>query len=405
MESRMNTITALLLSFAAPGADGRPNDVCAADIAKARECVKQLANTKFKVRDTAEKQLIALGLASLDALKEGEKDADLHVQERCRNLQPTIRALTLQKRIDSFLANRDGPIPENLPFAAAFLKLTADSKEARKLYADVLVINPQMLDAIDQDKTKGVGLFQAYCQEIQQQTQYVQGIDYRERQKMITRAHVAMYFLLSSEMSADKSGRISSYGYTFLNAPTLNETLIRDDATTAPFRKLFLNWIEKEPQPYMVQRAVQIAAEARMKEALPLVLKLMNRKDLQGYTRAQTVLLLTKVGTKEHLKEVEPLLDDKSVIGNFGINNKMGQVQMRDVGLAVCIKLSGQKMSSYPFDVMQGADDNLYMSYIYCAFSSEEKREEAHKQYKDWKAKGSPLDPNEKLPQPKEVKK
>jgi hypothetical protein len=102
---------------------------------------------------------------------------------------------------------------------------------------------------------------------------------------------------------------------------------------------------------------------------------------------------------------MEPLLDDKSVIGNFGINNKMGQVQMRDVALAVCIKLSGQKMSSYPFDLMQAADDNLHMSYVYCAFTSEEKREEAHKQYKNWKEKGPPLDPNEKLPPPRESKK
>jgi hypothetical protein len=388
----MNMIAALLLTVAAPGADARPSEISTADVTKARELIKQLGDKKFKVRQTAEKQIVALGLAALGALKEGESNPDLHIQERCRNLQPMIRALTLQKRIDNFLANRDGPIPSDLPFAQNFLKLTEDSKEARKLYADVLVINPQLLDAIDQDRTKGISLFQAFCQEIQQQTQYVQGIDYRERQKLITRSHVALYFLLSSELSEDKSGRTSNYGYTFMNAPTLNEALTKDDATTAPFKKLFLNWIEKEPQPYMVQRGVQIAADAKMKEALPLVLKLMNRKDLQGYARAQTTLLLTKVGTKEHIKEVEPLLDDKTIIGNFGINNKMGQVQMRDVALAVCIKLSGQKMSSYPFDVMQGADDNLYMSYIYCAFTCDEKREEAQKQYRDWKAKGSPVE-------------
>lgn len=397
----MNMIAALLLSMAAPGADTRSNEVSPADIAKARDLIKLLADKKFRVRDAAEKQLVSLGLASLDALKEGEKHPDLHVQERCRLLQPQIRSLTLQKRIDRFVANRDGPIPSDLPFAQSFLKLTDDSPEARKLYTDVLLVNPQLLDAVDQDKTKGISAFQAFCQEIQQQTQYVQGIDYREQQKLITRGHVALYFLLSSELSADKTGRISNYGYTFMNAPTLNETLVKDEPANAPFRKLFLNWIEKEPQPYMVQRGVQIAADAKMKEALPLVLKLINRKDLQGYSRAQTALLLTRVGTKEHIKEMEPLLEDKTVIGNVGINNKMGSVQMRDVALAVCIKLSGQKISSYPFDVMQGADDNLHQSYIYCAFTSDERREEAHKQYKDWKAKGSPIEPKDKVTQPK----
>ena len=401
----MNTIAAALLFMATPGADPQPSAVPPADTARARELVKQLADKKFKVRETAEKEIISLGLAALEALKEGEKHPDLHVQERCRLLQPMIRALTLQKRIDKFLANRDGPIPANLPFAANFLKLTEDTKEARKLYADVLVINPQLLDAIDQDKIKGLTMFTAFCQEAQQRTQYVPGVDYRERQKSITRADVALYFLLSSELSQDKTGRASSYGYTFMNAPVLPETLNKDDAASAAFKKLFLSWIEKEPQPYMVQRGVQIAAEAKMKEALPLVLKLINKKDLQGYARAQTALLLTKVGSKEHIKDMEPLLDDKTIIGNFGINNKMGQVQMRDVALAVCIKLSGQKMSAYPFDVMQGSDDNLYMSYIYCAFSNDEKREAAHKQYRDWKEKGQPPESKEKLPQPKESKK
>jgi hypothetical protein len=36
---------------------------------------------------------------------------------------------------------------------------------------------------------------------------------------------------------------------------------------------------------------------------------------------------------------------------------------------------------------MKGNDEVLYMSYIYCAFSSEAKREAAHKKYQDLKAK------------------
>lgn len=397
----MNLVVAILL-VAAPSADSRPSEVPPADVAKARELIKQLADSRFKVRDAAEKQIVSLGLASLDALKDGEKHPDLHVQERCRLLQPMIRALTLQRRIDAFLAKRDGPIPANLPLAASFLKLTEDSKEARKLYAEILVINPQMLDTIDQDKVKGTAMFVSYCQEVQQRSQYVPGVDYRERQKLITRADVALYFLLSSELSQDRTGRVSSYGYTFMNAPALPETLGKEDTDSAVFKKLFLNWVEKEPQPYMVQRAVQIASDAKMKEALPLVLKLIERKDLQGYARAQTALLLTRVGTKEHIKLMEPLLEDKAVIGNFGINNKMAQVQMRDVALAVCIKLSGQKMSDYPFDVMQGGDANIHQSYIYCAFSSDEKRDEAQKKYKESKEKSPQAkEPNPKDPQPK----
>jgi hypothetical protein len=99
--------------------------------------------------------------------------------------------------------------------------------------------------------------------------------------------------------------------------------------------------------------------------------------------------LFPTLGAKEDLKEIEPLLEDKTLIGAFNINNKHGQVQMRDVALAVCINLSGQKMRDFNFDVMNGNDDFFQTSYIYCAFSSNEKREAAHQKYKEFQAKAA----------------
>jgi hypothetical protein len=391
----MATTAAVILSMlagTAAAAEARTNEIPAADIAKAQTLVKQLGDAKFKVRDSAEKQLVSLGMASLDALKEGEKSTDLHVQERCRLLQPMIRGLTLQKRIDAFLANQDGPLPKNLPLVENFIKITGDTKEARKLYSEVLQLNAQMLDVAERDVKKGAEDFGAYCQEVNNRMRYVPGVDYREVQKRVTKADVALYFLMTSQLKDDPSNRISNFGYTFLNAPSLPESLAREDETTLPFKKLFLSWVEKAPQPYLVQRGLQLAAEAKMKEALPMVLKQIKEKNVPVYTRAQTALLLVKVGNKEHIKDVEPLLDDKTVVGSFGINNKQGQVQMRDVALAICIKLSGQKMADYDFDVMKGNDDFIYQSYIYCAFSGDDKREAAHMKYKESKDK-----PAEKL--------
>jgi hypothetical protein len=380
--------TALILSLLAGTAAAEARDEApAADVAKARALIKQLGDAKFKVRDSAEKELVHLGLASLEALKEGEKNSDLHIQERCRQLQPMIRALTLQKRIDNFLAHRDGPLPKNLPFVVSFMAITGDSKEARQLYAEVLQINPQLLDDAERDQKKGLDQFAAYCQEVNQRTTYRPGVNYEAQRRLVTRADVALYFLLSSEFKNDPTNRVANFGYSFLNAPSIPETLGKDDPAAQPFKKLFLSWVEKQAQPYLVQRGLQIAAEAKMKETLPLVLKQIKEKNVPIYTRAQTALLLVKVGNKEHVKEVEPLLEDKTIVGTFGINNKQGQVQMRDVALAICIKLSGQKMSEYDFDVMKGNDDFIYQSYIYCAFSGDDKREAAHKKYKELKDK------------------
>ena len=377
-------VFALLLGTA--NAEPQPNAGPAADPSKAKELVERLGDPRFKTRDAAEKALIQLGLSSFDALKEGEKHSDPHVRGRCRELQPIIRSLVLQKRIDRFLADIKGPLPKDLPFAAHFIKLTGDSKEARELYAEVLQANARLLDNAERDREKSVELFADFCQDVQNRLVYRPGVDPRTQQKSITKADVTLYFLLSVELKPtpqDANGRISNNGYSFLNSPNLTENLAKDAPAAVPLKKLFLVWLEKEPQPYLVQRGLQVAADAKMPEVVPLILRQINDKNVPVYTRAQTALTLAKMGTKEHLKDIEPLLQDKTVVGNFGINNKMGQVQMRDVALAVSIKLSGQKIADYDFDVMKTSEDLIHMSYVYCAFSSDAKRDEAHKKYKE----------------------
>ncbi len=354
---------------------------------RARALVKQLGDRNFKVRDAAERELIELGTASLDALKEGEQSTDVHVIDRCRALQPMIRELTLRRRIDDFIANRGEVNPKDLPLAETFLKSTGDTKEARTLFADVLTRHSSLLDLIARDKKKGLDQFTTYCQEVAQRMQFVRGVDPMAQRMNITQSDVSMYMLIAIELSADKTGRVASNAYPFLQAPSLKATLAKDTPENLPFKKLFMVWLEKEPQPHMVHQALQIAVDVKMKEAVPILLNAVKNKTTPIYSRAQTALLLAKVGEKEHLKEIEPLLEDKTVVGNFGVNNKQGTVQMRDVALAVSIKLNGQKMADYDFDVMQGSDENLYQSYIYCAFSSSEKRDAAHAKFKEWKAK------------------
>jgi len=380
----MNTAAAVILSLMAGSlsADMRGAD----DSGKARDLVKQLGDNRFKVREAAEKGLLELGSASIEALKEGEKNPDIHIQDRCRILQPVIRELTLRKRLEDFIASTDGKVPLELPLAVTFLKATGDSKDARSLYADLLNQNSPLLELIVRDKKKGGDQFLVQCQEmaVRMQNFHLGGLG----NKSVTRADVALYLLLSVEYRGDKTGRISGYGYSFMQAPILKETLAKDVPENLPLRKLFVSWMENQPQPHMVANALQIAADLKMKETVPLILKIAKDKTTQIHIRAQAALLLIKSGSKENLKDVEPLFEEKTLVGNVrGINNKQGQVQIRDIALAISIKLNGQKMSDYDFDVMIGNDDQVHTSYVYCAFSTNEKREAAHKKYKDWLAK------------------
>jgi len=372
----MFTSAALAFTLLAGGipADMSPAD----DLSKARTLVKQLGDARFKVRDAAEKGLLDLGMASLPALKEGEKSADVHVQDRCRALQPVVRDLTRRQLIEDFIADKQGVNVKELPLAELFLKAAGDSKESRALFATVIEQNGPLMELLSRDKVKGPEQYALHCQEIARQSQRL------GQRSSVTQVDAALHMLVSLEFAGDKTGRISANGYWFLQSPALKESLSKDSAENSPLRKLFLAWLEKEPQSYMVQQALQVAVDSKMSEAVPFILKSIKQKSGPIYERAQVALLLVKVGDKDHSKDLAPLLDDKTVVGHVGANNKQGQVQLRDVALAISIKLNGQKMADYDFDMMQGNEENIAQSYINCAFSTSEKREAAHKKFKEF---------------------
>jgi hypothetical protein len=382
----MNATHALILClWATPGADLADRPATADPAVRARELVSELAHPRFKVREAAERELIALGSAAIAALKQGENDADPHVRERCKALQPMIRDLELRRKMEQFIAGQGDA--KSIPMATWFLSVAGDTKASRALFAEVFSQNGLLFDTLAADRKKALEQFIAICQETAGPTHVVviNGV-MQAPQRKLARSEVAAYLMFATEL-ADKTGRASPYGYTYLRAPSLAEALSKDSADELPLKKLFLHWLEKEPQAYMVQQGLQVAVDAKMKEAMPLILKQVREKSAPIYTRAQTALLLAKVGAKEHLKDIEPLLEDKTVIGNFGINNKRGTVQLRDIALAVSVKLQGQKMADYDFDMMQGTEELIHMSYIYCAFTTDAKREAAHKKYKEFLAK------------------
>jgi hypothetical protein len=172
-------------------------------------------------------------------------------------------------------------------------------------------------------------------------------------------------------------------------------------------RKLFLDWLEKEPQSYIQQRGFQLAAQVGLKEALPIALNMLAKKDVDQWSKTQAMTALVKLGSKEHVPVLEPYLKDTSQVTtiNFG-NGDQFTVQVRDVAMGVQIQLAGQKMSDYGYDNRFGGG---WTSPHYYGFRDDKARDDAHAKWKDWAAKNlkapekkpaeSPKEPQKKEPE------
>jgi hypothetical protein len=112
----------------------------------------------------------------------------------------------------------------------------------------------------------------------------------------------------------------------------------------------------------------------------------------QGYAKAQMMVYLAKLGSKEFIPNLEKYLTDKSSVGSVGFGNgQQMSVQMRDVAMGVSALLAGQKLTDFGFDNRFGGATPT--SYIYFGFNVEpdgkesKAREEAHAKWKEWASK------------------
>ena len=62
---------------------------------------------------------------------------------------------------------------------------------------------------------------------------------------------------------------------------------------------------------------------------------------------------MAKLGGAAYIDRLEPLLEDDTPCASFKLNDQEIQTQVRDVALAVLVKLTGQDLRAYGFDRVQ----------------------------------------------------
>jgi hypothetical protein len=345
------------------------------------------------------------------------KDTDPEVSERAKQLLPQAAAVERNEKLAQLLKDPAAPPPKGLAGLDRFLKAAGDGKEARELYAEMMAVHHRTVEAAETDPKAAAEQFAMFGNEAYQKWQ--QGARtgrYSYDNLFAGRADVT-YFLF---LSADTRLRQFDAGFnrsSILFSGNQIASAIADKTGTAAMRKLFLDWLEKEPQSYLQQRGFTLAAQANMKDALPLVLRMLEKKDRDTTSKSQAMIALIRLGSKEHIPLLDPFLKDETLITtvNFG-NGPQLSVQMRDVAMGVQLQLAGQKMTDYGFDNRFGGNGQNYYCYGFPddGEGKSKARDEAHAKWKEWAAKNlakapaptpvPPGTPVERGPKPKEMK-
>jgi hypothetical protein len=386
-------ILALASLLGAPTPSTPPTDP------KLAELVKKLGAKSYRVREDAAQQLLRRGHESVSALTEGVKDADPEVSERCRQLLPQAASLERNQKLADLLKDPKSPPPKGLAGLDRFLKVTGDDKAARELYAEMLAIHHTTIEAAETDLVKAAREYRQFCDDIYNRWYAGTRVGRYSYDDMFNtgtaKADIAFFLFMSADSKLRKHDNNNGRSQMLLYSTQITKTIAEKDGSPA-MRKVFLDWLENEPQIYLQQRGFELASQANLKEALPIALKLLERKDQQTHSKAQVMIALVKFGTKEHIPVLEKYMDDKTSLGSIGFGNGMQMtIQARDVALGVSVLLSGQKLTDYGFDNRFGGGQPMqYYSFGFPdsgnGTAENKTREDAHKKWKEWKEKNDP---------------
>lgn len=367
---------AFLLGAPSPDTSGNSNPELA-------QLVRQLGAKSYRAREDAARDLLKRGAGAVAALADGIKDTDPEVSERCRQLLPQAAALDRNEKLAALTKDPSAPPPKGLAGLERFLKITGDDRGARELYAELLSIHHRTLEAAEEDPKKATDQFRQFCDEAYNKWRAgMQTGRYSYDTMFAARADITFFFFLSSDVRIRKNDVAFNRASILLNGNQISNAIGEKDGTPA-MRKIFLDWLENETQVNFQQRGFAIASQANLKEARPIALKLLERKEQQSYGKAQILIALLKLGSKEDIPKLEPLMQDKTVVTtvNFG-NGKPLTVQLRDVAMGVALQLAGQKLADFGFDnrFVGGAST----SYLYYGFPDDKTRDEAIAKWKEW---------------------
>jgi hypothetical protein len=351
-----------------------------------QELIKKLGDKSYRVREDAARELLRYGPASVAALTAGTKDTDLEVSERCRQLLPVAESLERNQKLAALVKNPSAPPPKGLAGLERFLKVTGDDKAARELYAEMMGIHHRTIEAAEKDPRVAAEQYRQFSDEIYNRwNMSARAGRYSYDNLFSGQADITFFLFLSGDKRVRAHENGMNQAYVLLYGNQIPKAISEKEGTLA-MRKLFLDWLENEPQPYLQQRGFQLAAQAGIKEALPVVLRMLKKTETDGHSAVQVMTALTKLGSKEHIPLLDKYLSDTNVVTtiNFGNGDQLS-AQVRDVAMGVQVRLAGQKLTDYGFDGRFGGNDGL--SYHYYAFRDEKSRDDAHAKWKEWKAK------------------
>jgi hypothetical protein len=400
---RLFTIAILCLSgpLFAVEADPAKLKPTAEQIARAEAIAVKLGSPIYAERDSASRELAALGRLALGVIERvlAETD-DAEVRSRCEALRPAMAAADLKAKLAAFVADADGKFDHKLPGWDKFHAITSNTAESRSLYAQMMesaaaysLIAKINATADERNAAIVIRRTEIY-NKLYGRVQRINGAiaTTADRGPPPLPDLAAQFFVEAVH------GTITEKRYAYALTSVLAQPSIRDtvaDATKgALVRKLINHWCDTRTESSEMYMAMTLASSLNHAD-VPMAkyaLKILDSATALGTQKAYALTTLAKSGDLTQIATFQKYMKDETVVSTAFVNAN-GQVertelQLRDVALVMSLLMLDQKVEDYGFQNRYAGNANIAASskfmYQYYRLNSPETRTTAFQKWTEY---------------------
>jgi len=308
--------------------------------------VQRLASDSFEVRMQAEEELLKLGSKAEDAVRKGLTSSDAQVREQCRQILSKIQQAGRETRFQAFLADMDDRLTPSLPGWKRFAALAGNGPAQRKQFLDLYQHAEAGFDEIERDPKKAGPQLAARI------TAARTALLTSSKEDEVLREVLVMLLVAGDPrlaLDAKDFNRVCGV----LTILAERSAIVKAFHANVLIRRTTWDFLKDRGNSSTQAQTATVALALGLPEARDWAMQMIQDRKQPGLVRGWSVLLAAKVGGKEAIAKLEPLLSDTTVIGTFQLGKTKLTTELGDVTLAVLLQSSGQKPEMYGFPYFQ----------------------------------------------------
>jgi hypothetical protein len=385
--------------------DPKSLQISAEELSKARTLVQKLGSEEFFARETAERELAAMGRLARVALLDGVNlDPDPEVRARCRALLPKATAEEMTARLDAFMADTENKYDHDLPgwhklrnvvrgewkmLGWTFTTRPHADKAARELFIEFIKApgGKQLLTALGGPPGELGQMVAARKTELyQKKYPRVGGV----KPQNPTVAEVAVVVFAESQVSSRSVPRSTTLT-TVLTTSGIREVTQGGDDRALAMRAVMTAWFDSRVDSVDLYSALTLANSMQNDDAAVRVAgRMMTTAGVPGYYKGQALTTLVRLKQTDQLSAIEKSFTDTAALTTtVKIVNGMQvrqTIEVRDAALAAALVITGQNPDDYGFEAYPRNTAGTNFSYVWAKIS-EDKRKEAFEKWNTWREK------------------